>query len=457
MSDPTTNKRFIWPRLSLFGFANRMQLQAILVMLPLLFSVYFLLWHWDLSSYGKWLISILLTFLALGYCWHLKQQLNYHFQTLSNLLEGIRTEDFTIRGKVHSADDPLFHLITQINELTDVLALQKITSEEANKLLEKTIAQIDVAIFAFDSHQNVKLANPAAAKLLALEFDKLMGKNAFDLQLAAFLDHHQPQLIEHAFAGATGRWQVRCEGYRDKGQQRQLLFITDLRQVLRNEELNAWKNLMRVVSHEVNNSLFPISSLSQTLQTLTKNHLAPTEKQQDILQGLDIINERAVSLSEFIKRYARLARLPVPNKRFFNFNQLIQRVMGLFEEGVIHLEATLLEQTVELVGDEAMLEQVLINLVKNAIEAGAPVKILWDMDTHFFRLSIIDSGVGITNLANIFVPFYSTKTTGSGIGLVLCRQILESHKGSLTLENVGKTDLGQQFNGCIARINLPLE
>jgi nitrogen fixation/metabolism regulation signal transduction histidine kinase len=308
-------------------------------------------------------------------------------------------------------------------------------SEEAYRLLDKTIAHINVAIFAFDANNKVKLVNPAAGRLFSCDFQQLFGQSAAKLLLNDFLTGEQSQLIEHTFPGGSGRWQIRLDSYRDKGIQGKLLFITDLKTVLREEELKAWKNLIKVISHEVNNSLYPISSMSQTLSTLVNRDPLAEDWQEDISEGLAVISERANSLTDFIKRYAKVAKLPEPNKQLFTMAQLLAHTAIIPANRADIVIDDNSDQLMELYADLSMFEQVIINLLKNALEAGAPVGLSWGENKSSQWLHISDHGEGIKNPANLFVPFYSTKPQGSGIGLVLCQQILDKHQGSITIEN----------------------
>lgn len=430
------------------NFSQKIFLFTLAAAIPSYLCCLIFLWQIEYSSYAKVLLTTLLSLNVFGFAWLIKQQLKFQFQTLSNLVEAIRGGDFTLRGKKRAADDPLTELTGQINLLSAGLSDQKIASEEAYRLLEKSIAHINVAIFALDANHKIKLANPAAGRLFDCDFQALIGQSAEKLSLDNFTSGNQSQLIEHTFPGGTGRWQIRLDSYRDKGIQGKLLFITDLKTVLREEELKAWKNLIKVISHEVNNSLYPISSISQSLTKLAKMQSRPEDWQTDITEGLSVIGERANNLTDFIKRYARVAKLPEPNKQLFSMSQLISHtaiIQSNKTDIVIDGDS---EGDMALFADQSMIEQVIINLLKNALEAGAPVILSWGHDDNSQWLKITDHGTGIKNTANLFVPFYSTKPTGSGIGLVLCQQILDKHQGSLTIEN-------RKQGGCLVTVSLP--
>jgi len=430
------------------NFSQKIFIFTLAAAVPSFLCCLIFLWMIEYSVYAKILLTTLLSLSVFGFAWLIKKQLQFQFQTLSNLVEAIRGGDFTLRGKKRSSDDPLTELIGQINLLSANLSEQRIASEEAYRLLDKTIAHINVAIFAFDARGQIKLANPAAGRLFDCDYQLLLGKAADDLALNDFLSGEQSQLIEHSFPGGAGRWQIRLDSYRDRGIQGKLLFITDLKTVLREEELKAWKNLIKVISHEVNNSLYPISSISQTLNKLTTSQTLAPDWKTDMSEGLSVISERANNLTDFINRYAKVAKLPEPNKVIFTMAQLLAHT------AIIHSNKELIsidensDPGMELFADQGMIEQVIINLLKNALEAGAPVFFSWSEDEKHQWMNVIDNGDGIKNSANLFVPFYSTKKTGSGIGLVLCQQILDIHHGSLALEN-------RDQGGCLAQVCLP--
>jgi len=430
------------------SFSQKIFSLVLVAAIPSYLCALIFLWNIDYSTYAKTLLTTLLSLNVFGFAWLIKQQLKFQFQTLSNLVEAVRGGDFTLRGKQRSLDDPLAELTGQINLLSSSLSEQRVASEEAYRLLDKTIAHINVAIFAFDANDKVKLVNPAAGRLFACKYQSLFGQSADHLSLNGFLKGEQSQLIEHTFPGGRGRWQIRLDSYRDKGIQGKLLFITDLKTVLREEELKAWKNLIKVISHEVNNSLYPINSISQSLSKLVNREPLTEDWKEDISEGLSVIGERANNLTDFIKRYAKVAKLPEPNKKIFTMSQLIthtaiiqsnQKDINIEEHSKLNME---------LFADQSMIEQVMINLLKNALEAGAPVDLSWGENNSTQWVNITDNGAGIKNPANLFVPFYSTKPEGSGIGLVLCQQILDKHQGSISIEN-------RKVGGCLVSIHLP--
>jgi len=221
--------------------------------------------------------------------------------------------------------------------------------------------------------------------------------------------------------------------------------------MLRSEERKAWQSLVRVISHEINNSLSPIASISQSLQRLLIKQSNIEEHTDFLIEGLTVIAQRTKSLGGFVNSYKQIASLPEPVKQLTSIASLVNKVTKLYPEDTVEM-VTL--DDVSLSVDAVQLEQVLINLVKNAVEAinntgvSGKVSISWQGVGKNFKLVIVDDGTGVSNPDNLFVPFYTTKAKGSGIGLVLCRQIIEAHGGKLSLAN--RSDA----KGCIAVIEL---
>lgn len=427
----------------------RLFLQVLLVAAPaLLLLVYFLLVSGE-SNLSKLIISILVLLWIVVLANLVRQKFLYQMRTLSTLVEGIRVEDYSFRSSRGREPGDLGDLYRQVNALADQLQSSHQKEQELRNLLEKIICHINVAIVACDSQQRIRLVNPLAAQLLACPADTLVGQEFSATVLGQLPFSDEPSLIDFKFPGAEGRWQLIEQQYRDQGRPGKLLFITDLKQVLREEETKAWQRLIRVIAHEVNNSLTPISSISQTLQAEFASN--PAIQQPQMLQGMELIGERAEHLKQFIAEYARIARLPEPQKMNVSLAPLLTKAVQFFAEKPVNVNGPLPDIT--LFADALLIEQLLINLIKNAVEAcnatGGLVELSCnDYEAHC-EIIIRDEGVGISNSANLFVPFYTTKQKGSGIGLALCRQIAESHRGSVSLEN------REDGCGAIAKLILP--
>jgi two-component system, NtrC family, nitrogen regulation sensor histidine kinase NtrY len=396
-------------------------------------------------------IDSLLVLLWLSFCFTARARIASPLRTLANLLEALREGDYSIRARVDNPKDPLGEVMQQVNAMAATLRDQRLGALEATALLRKVMEEIDVAAFAFDPGQQLRLVNRAGERLLAQPAERLLARDATSLGLAEYLGGATDQTIRRAFPGVTGRWGIRRSQFREGGVPHQLLVVTDLTRPLRAEELQAWQRIVRVIGHELNNSLTPIKSIAQSLEALLAFEPRPDDWQQDMTRGLSVIATRSESLSRFMSSYARLAKLPPPKFGPIEINNLLRQASGLetrqrvfFEEG----------PPMTFQGDVDQLEQALINLIQNGVDAaqttGGRVFVQHQQLPAAIEITVRDEGPGLPNTANLFVPFFTTKRGGSGIGLVLSRQIAEAHGGSLSLRNA--TD----GPGCEAVINLPV-
>jgi nitrogen fixation/metabolism regulation signal transduction histidine kinase len=413
-----------------------------------------LLWLDGYSSRTQWTVDLLLVFFWLAISANLKNRVVRPLQTLSNILAAIREGDYSIRGRRAASGDALGEVMLEVNDLGATLRGQRLGAMEATALLRTVMSEIDVAVFAFDLNQQLRLVNRAGEKLLAQPATRLLGRTGAELGLAVCLDERAdtgPYTRQMVFPGGVGRWEVRRGTFREGGVQHQLLVLTDLSQTLREEERSAWQRLLRVLGHELNNSLAPIKSVAGSLADLIKQEPRPPDWTEDMHRGLEVISSRADSLARFIESYSKLARLPQPRFEPLHIGELIERVATLETRLPVKVTGGA-DLVVEV--DRAQLEQLMINLIRNAVDASletdGQVEVNWVRQNGHVQVCVKDEGPGLVNTANLFVPFFTTKATGSGIGLVLSRQIAEAHGGTLTLEN------RQDMTGCQARLSLPL-
>lgn len=408
-------------------------------------------WHGRLEQPDRIALSLAMVLPWLGFAFAVRGQVERPLQTLANLMAGLRTGDFTLRARGASPDHALGAVHHEFNSLGEALQAQRLGALEATALLRSVMEEIDVAVFAFDEAGRLQLVNRAGERLLGQPSERMTGRTAQHLGLAEARQLPVGRTLDAAFPGGTGRWEVRRTGFRQGGRPMDLIVLADVSRALREEERLAWRRLVRVLSHEINNSLAPIQSLAGTLTALLEKEPRPEDAETDIRRGLDVIGSRAESLARFMAAYARLARLPVPEKRPVEVESWVRRVAGL--EGGPSMRV-LGGPPLMLQGDPDQLDQLLINLVKNAREAAGPeraVEIGWTpKGLGRIEVYVRDTGPGLPTTANLFVPFFTTKPGGTGIGLALSRQIAEAHGGQLTLEN------RHDRTGAIARLVLPL-
>lgn len=430
---------------------RRVLLMSLAAGLPGTLISLLLLWHGGYSPKVQWTLGLILVGLWIGVSLALRDRVVYPLQTLSNLLAALREEDFSIRARGQRKDDPLGEVLIEMNALADTLREQRLGALEATSLLRTVMEEIPVAVFAFDPDRRLRLVNRAAERLLSRPAARLVGRTAADLGLAHCFVGPGPAIVSVALPGGTGRWEVRAGHFRQGGLPLELLVMTDVSRSLRDEERQAWQRLIRVLGHEINNSLAPIKSIAHSLDRLLARDPPPPDWETDARSGLQVIASRADSLSRFTAAYARLARLPAPTLAAVDLQQLIARVVDFERRTQVMVEPG---PPVTLQADRDQLEQLLINIVRNAVDAtqAAPgaVTVSWQVLDGAARVAVEDMGPGVSNPTNLFVPFFTTRPGGSGIGLVLSRQIAEAHGGTLTLEN------REPGPGCRALLILPL-
>jgi nitrogen fixation/metabolism regulation signal transduction histidine kinase len=403
------------------------------------------------SARAQWTFDLLVVVCWLGFCFAARGRVAGPLRTVANLLEAMREGDYSIRARVGNPREPMGEVMLQVNAMAATLRDQRLGALEATALLRKVMEEIDVAAFAFDPKQSLRLVNRAGERLLAQPAERLLARDATSLGLAEYLVGEPEQTIQKSFPGGTGRWGFRRSQFREGGVPHQLLVLTDLTRPLREEELQAWQRLVRVLGHELNNSLTPIKSIAQSLENLVKSDPRPDDWTEDMSRGLNVIATRSESLSRFMSSYARLAKLPPPKMGAVEVTALLRRVTSLETRMQVFYEEC---PPLTIQGDSDQLEQVLINLIRNAVDAsqetGGRVFVRHDRAGSNVVIVVRDEGPGLSNTTNLFVPFFTTKRGGSGIGLVLSRQIAEAHNGSLTLRNA---DSGV---GCEATLSLPI-
>lgn len=409
------------------------------------------LWTQGFTPKVQWTMTVLIGVTWLAFAFSARERVINPLRTLANLLEAMREGDYSIRGRGAREDDALGEVMIQVNAIGATLRAQRLGAVEATALLSKVMEEIEVAVFTFDAEERLRFVNRAGERLLDRSASHMLGESAAALGLAELLHRESEEPVTRSFPGGAGRWGVRRSAFRESGLPNTLLVLTDLTRALREEELQAWQRLVRVLGHELNNSLTPIKSIAGSLSQILNRHPLPGDWQEDMRDGLTVIASRSEALGRFIGAYSRLAKLPRPRIAPVDLGALIDRVAGLetrLPVRILHGPKTMVR------ADADQLEQLIINLIRNAVDASletqGSVTVTWNDDGRTVSVVVLDEGLGLSNTSNLFVPFFTTKPGGSGIGLVLSRQIAEAHGGTLALANREGT------RGCQARLTLPL-
>ena len=446
MIDPDSPRFRLWDRVR---HEHRVFALALLPALPSVAVVAIALQRAGAAPAVRWVTLAVLAACWIGGAWLVRETVVRPLQTLANAVASLREGDYTIRVFGARPDDPLGLALLETNTLSELLRVNRLGEMEATALLRIVMAEIDVAIFVFDEEDRLRLINRAGERLLALPGERLLGREAAALQLAPVLTGEVPRVEDVTWPGGGGRWGVRRNRVRQGGRSHTLLVLTDLSRTLREEQLVAWQRIVRVLSHEINNSMAPIQSIAQTLRALVARSPAPPDLGADVARGLGVIAARSEALGRLMSSYARLAKLPPPNRTPVDVEAWVRRTAALETRVSVSVSRG---PALTISADADQLDQLLINLVRNAADAasetGGSVTLSWSPGEDGAEIRVVDEGPGLAGTANLFVPFYTTKPHGSGIGLVLCRQIAEAHGGTLTLAD------RKDARGCVAVVRI---
>ncbi len=402
-------------------YENRISLYSFLVALPgLLVSVVFIwMQAWSLESRLA-LIGIELFvwwILALA----LQEQTTRPLQTIANVIGSLREEDYSFRARNAAPEDALGELSLEVNALADMLSDQRVRAIEATALLQRVVDEIDAPLFAFDPAQLLRLVNPAGEHLLRQSKVRVLGRTATDLSLQACLSADNESLVELNLNDSRARWLLRRSSFRQHGVPHTLVVLLDVSRALREEERRAWQRLIRVLGHELSNSLAPIKSIAGSLSSRVSSTPMDPEVRSDLQRGLEIIEARSASLHRFLEAYRRLAQMPPPVLREVRLAPLVARAAGLETRMRVSVQPG---PDVVFQADPDQLEQMLINLVRNAADAvletpsnsenatlvastseSENVKLHWDTNADDVILTIDDNGPGLSQSVECIYSF----------------------------------------------------
>lgn len=444
-------------------YERRISLYSFLVALPGLLVSSVMVWMqpWSTESRVGLILAELFVWWLLALA--LQEQTIRPLQTLANVIGSLREDDFSFRARNAVPEDALGELSLEVNALADMLSDQKVRAIEATALLQRVVDEIDAPLFAFDLSGSLRLVNPAGEHLLRQNRSRMLGRGASELGLQPCLTAENEGLVEIGPADSQARWLLRRSSFRQHGVPHTLVVLSDVSRALREEERRAWQRLIRVLGHELSNSLAPIKSIAGSLSSRVSGTAMDAEVRNDLQRGLEIIEFRSASLHRFLEAYRRLAQMPPPVLREVRVAPLIARVAGLETRLKVCVQPG---PDVAFQADPDQLEQMLINLVRNAADAvietsgitsqnpphttsSNGVVVRWEANAQEVTLAVEDEGPGLLNPSNVFTPFYTTKPSGSGVGLVLSRQIAEAHGGSIEINNRSDS------RGCLVKIVLP--
>ena len=388
----------------------------------------------------------------------LQEQTTRPLQTLANVIGSLREEDYSFRARNAVPDDVLGELSLEVNALADMLSEEKVKTIEATALLQRVVDEIDAPLFAFDPASRLRLVNPAGEHLLRQTKARMLGSPAGELSLQPCLSAENESVIELNLNDSQARWLLRRSAFRQNGVPHTLVVLSDVSRALREEERRAWQRLIRVLGHELSNSLAPIKSIAGSLGSRVSAMPTDTEGRSDLQRGLEIIETRSASLHRFLDAYRKLAQMPAPTLKEVSITTLIERVANLETRVRVSVHPG---PNIVFEADPDQLEQMFINLVRNAADAvletssengqseSAKVLVRWEANDAEVAFFVDDVGAGLLNPANVFTPFYTTKPHGSGVGLVLSRQIAEAHGGRIEIGNRANAP------GCTVKVVLP--
>ena len=382
--------------------------------------------------------------------WVIRRTCHEPFHILANQVRSIHQGDYTQRLISYSKNHAIGFLHDEINTLADELQNNRLSTIESNRRFQYLIDQLEIGVISFDEKWTTTLVNHHLARHFNQNPTQLNGKSCNELGLEGLREASSGRTIWITFPKKSSRYVIHANDFRDDGRPQHLFLLTDVNTQLREEERLAWQRLIRVLGHELNNSLTPIISLSNSLKTRIQRGLIE-ENTKESIEALEVISKRAEGMNRFVNDYSKLAKLPKPNRQSLKLSEQLNRVKQLLSLPALTIHSS---GDVTIMADPDQIEHLFINVLKNADQAinqtDGKIELHWKRESTDVVVTIDDNGPGIEKLDNLFVPFFSTKPGGSGIGLVLSRQIAEANGGALDLVN-------REQGGCRVIMRLPVD
>ena len=429
-------------RRSVFG-----NFRAQVVLRVLLLGLSLMLLPLSLRNLDYPAVPLVIGVLAAFQVWSLIRFVDRTNRDLARFFQAVRYSDFSqtyVTGGLGSSFDELKR---SFNEVLDAFRVTRAEKEEQALYLQMVVQHIGVGLVAFDRQGEVSLINNAAKRLLRVNrlgnISDLESRGPGLAQTLTTLGPRRKALLRLEEDGEVRQLACFAALFRTGEEEHRLVSLHDIQSELEEQEMEAWQRLIRVLTHEIMNSITPIASLSATAEGLLQQETIAGEDVSDVRTAVHTIQRRSQGLLQFVDAYRDLTRVPAPDFQITPVSGLFERVTQLmghqFQEAGVELVHAVDPPSLEVTADPGQVEQVLINLLRNACDAaggrdGARVELTASMDRDRVVIDVADNGTGIVEeaLDKLFIPFFTTKQDGSGIGLSLCRQIMRLHRGTIS-------------------------
>jgi signal transduction histidine kinase len=427
-----------------------------------------LVFAWVLVSTRNWYSIVSLGVLLILQSWFLVRYLNRTNRIMGDFIQRLREKESTSRSLLEVESGPFQQFSQILHEINELIQDARIEKENQFLYLQYIIEHVGIGLLAFDERGKINLINKASLDLFHVkELKHIRNLNlvreGMDKSLLE-LKPGQQQLMKTNISGSIIQLSVKASEFRILDRWIKLVSFQDIKGELDQKELESWQKLIRVLAHEIMNSITPINTLTEAMIKQNRQHKEAVKQWQggseyydNMVDGLELIRERGSGLIEFVQKYRHLSKLPTPTFNEIELSGLLGGIGRLFEKDMeergINFSVMISPDDLILSADRKLVEQVLINLVRNAMEAlsetpGGQIKILAEKENVAVRIRVTDNGPGIPEsiIDQVFIPFFTTKEEGSGIGLSLSRQIMRLHQGTLDIRSIPSNETSITLN-----------